>query len=318
MSITNKDKYRQLCQEQPIPLFMQAWWMDAVCSERKHWDVLLSEENGKIRGALVYHIATKFGFKLIIQPQLGKYNGVWIDFPDGVESYKKFALEKEIMTDLICQLEKLGIDYYNQNFHYPVTDWQPFYWKGFKQTTRYSYVIKDISNTESVFNNFHYFKQRHIKKAKKKYTVCLNLDIDEFYKFYKSTYAAKGEQLYYTKELLVNVWKAAREKEQGTIIAIKDGDTILSTIFTVWDTAAGYYIISSIDPKYKSTGASILMVWEAILFLSQKTSSFDFEGSMIEGVAKANQEFGAEQIPYFNISKSYSRLFLVLKKLCRK
>jgi hypothetical protein len=45
------------------------------------------------------------------------------------------------------------------------------------------------------------------------------------------------------------------------------------------------------------------MVWEAILFLADKTKDFDFEGSMIEGVAKAFEEFGAEQKAYFNISK---------------
>lgn len=319
MSITNKNRYKQLCSEKFIPLFMQAWWMDTVCHFEKEWDVLLSEQNGKIRGVLVYHITRKFGFKVIIQPQFVQYNGVWIDFPDKIESYKKFALEKEIMTDLIEQLEKLGIDYYDQNFHCSVTNWQPFYWKGFKQTTRYSYLIKDISDTESVFNNFHYFKQRHIKKAKKKYTVCFDLSIEEFYPFYKNAYATKGEELLCSKELLVTVCKAAIERGQGKIIAIKDGDTILSAMFTVWDKASGYYMISAIDPKFKSTGASMLMVWEAILFLSKKTRSFDFEGSMIEGVAKANQEFGAEQVPYFHIEKNYSRtLSLLLKMKSRK
>lgn len=30
-------------------------------------------------------------------------------------------------------------DYFNMNFHYSITNWLPFYWRGFKQTTRYTY-----------------------------------------------------------------------------------------------------------------------------------------------------------------------------------
>ena len=35
-----------ICQENDIPLFMQAWWMDAVCGDK--WEVLFSERNGAV------------------------------------------------------------------------------------------------------------------------------------------------------------------------------------------------------------------------------------------------------------------------------
>lgn len=315
MPNSNKEKYRQLCLEKTIPLFLQAWWMDAVCCEGKTWDVCLYEKNGRILGALPYHYTSKYGFKLVLQPQLTQYNGVWIDYPQNQTSFERYAFEKEVNNELITKLEALGVDYYEQNFAPNYTNWQAFFWKGFLQSTRYSYIIDNISNIQSVYENFSPSKKKSIRKAESKLSVDLNLSVEEFYEFHKLAYEKQNIQLFYSKQFLLNLCKTSIAKNQGKIIAIKDGQTIHSAMFTVWDSSAGYYLISAIDPNHRASGASILMVWEAIKFLSDKTHSFDFEGSMIEGVAKANQEFGAIQQPYFLIRKSYSKLVSLLLKL---
>ena len=66
----------------------------------------------------------------------------------------KLSYEKEIIFEIDDKLKELGIDYYNQNFHYSFLNWQPFYWKGYSQTTRYTYVIRDLSDLRTVFSNF--------------------------------------------------------------------------------------------------------------------------------------------------------------------
>lgn len=314
---TKKDRYRILCNERnDIPLFMQSWWMDAVCNYQD-WDVLLYEKNGVIWGALPYLTIKKFGFKFILKPQLSQFNGIWINYNEiSSTNNQKYSIEKEIMNNLIQQLEKLNFHYFNQNFHCSFTNWQPFYWKGFQQTTRYTYRIAEIADTNKVFSEFHIFKQRHILKAKKKLHSDFNLNIETFYNFLSNSLSSKGKKIYYTAEFFKKMAESALNRNQGTIIAIKDNnENIHAAMFVVWDKNSAYYLVSAIDAKYKSSGASILMVWEAILFLADKTQMFDFEGSMIEGVAKTNQEFGAKQIPYFNISKSNSLLFSFLFKL---
>jgi hypothetical protein len=125
--ITNKDRYRELCNENnDIPLFMQAWWMDAVCFNKK-WDVILYEKNHKIIAVWVYHYVKKFGITAIIQPQLTQTNGIWIESPTGFSKNKILSYETEIMKDLITQFESLEISYFDQNFHYTFTNW--FYTK---------------------------------------------------------------------------------------------------------------------------------------------------------------------------------------------
>ena len=86
-------------------------------------------------------------------------------------------------------------------------------------------------------------------------------------------------------------------------------------MFVVWDTNSAYALISAISPQFKNDGSSTKIFWEAIKFITDKTKIFDFEGSMIEGVAQSFQQFGTEQIPYFNIEKSYSRIFSILKAI---
>ena len=40
-NMTKKELYREFCKNAPdLPIFMQDWWMDAVCAG-KQWEVLL-------------------------------------------------------------------------------------------------------------------------------------------------------------------------------------------------------------------------------------------------------------------------------------
>jgi hypothetical protein len=49
-------------------------------------------------------------------------------------------------------------------------------------------------------------------------------------------------------------------------------------------------------------------MWEAIKFARSVTRQFNFEGSMIEPVERFFRAFGAVQTPYFQITKTNSRL----------
>ena len=315
--MNNKEKYEIFCEQHPeIPLFLQVWWLDAVCIEGKIWDVLLCEENGKIVSAMPYHLLKKWGFKVIIQPQLTQYNGIWIDYPQNIELHKRYSFEKKVTDNLIDQLEKLNVSYFSQKFHHSFTDWQPFYWRDFQQNTRYTYQIKDLSDLEKVFKNFSYAKQKHVKKENEDLFVDFSVSADEFYDFYKKCLQQKNDKIEYSRNLFLSIHNETIKREQGKIIALKDkNEEIHSALFFVWDKNSAYALISAINQQFKSDGSSTKIFWEAIKFISDKTQIFDFEGSMIEGVAKSFQQFGAEQVPYFNISKNYSKLFSILKML---
>ena len=318
--MTDKEKYWQLCEQNTsIPLFLQAWWMDAVCTEGKQWDVLLYESQGKILAAMPYHLWKKYSLKIILQPQLTQTNGIWIDYPENQSENERLSLESKVYEALIKKLHKLNWISYTQNFHFSCTNWLPFYWRGFRQTTRYTYRIESIANTQQVFQHFHSWKKNHIKKAKESLYADFDVSSKDFYSFLADTLDKKDQKVFYSNVFFENLHAIATSRKQGQIIAIKDNtNTIHSAMFIVWDNKSGYYLISAIDRDYKASGASTLMVWEALQFLADKTQAFDFEGSMIEGVAKSFGEFGAKQTPYFTISKTRSPFFFLLIKLYQK
>jgi len=315
----NKQRYEIFCDEHPeIPLFMQAWWLNAVCVEGKLWDVLLYEENGKIVGVMPYHLLKKWGFKIILQPQLTQYNGVWIDYPEDIKLHKRYSFEKRVMKNLIDQLENLKVSYYSQSFHHSFTNWQPFYWRDFEQTTRYTYQIKYLSNLEKILTDFDYSKRTRVTNEER-FFVDFLLTPEDFYIFHKRTLLQRNSVIEYSEKLLVSICNEAKNRNQGQIIALKDeNDKLCSTIFLAWDSNNAYNLITSIDFLSKSRTASTKMFWEAIKFVSDKAKVFDFEGSMIEGVAQSFQQFGAEQVPYFNITKSYSKIFSLLQQIRNK
>ena len=64
--MTEKEAYHEFCRAEPsISVFMQAFWMDAVCG-KPNWDVLLHRDgDGKIDAAWPYYFIRK-GKKTIL------------------------------------------------------------------------------------------------------------------------------------------------------------------------------------------------------------------------------------------------------------
>lgn len=317
-TLETKERYKELCENEPsIPLMMQYWWMETICPNQ--WNALFAEEKGRTAGALLYHIRRKGGMQFVLQPQLTQYGGIWVKRGNPCCDGERLAYEKRIFNQLIMQLEQLHLSYYEQCFHYRITNWLPFYWQGYTQTTRYTYVIESIGNHEKCLSRFSPAKQRQYRKAEGKFTLDLNLTPDEFYASHKqSLHDKKQEDIQYSYEFFLRLWKSATEHRQGQIFTLRDAEgNIHASHFIVWDKASAYDLLYFIPPERASSGGSTLIIAEILKWLINKTKAFDFEGSMIEGVENSYRQFGTIQKPYLQISKSFNpvaRLFVQLKK----
>ncbi|MDR1729494.1 MAG: GNAT family N-acetyltransferase [Prevotellaceae bacterium] len=306
---SNKPVYKQFCEKHPeIPLFSQYWWMEAVCAGRK-WDVLfVRNATGKIIASMPFEFKKKWGLRYILQPMLTQTSGIWIDYPEGQTENERLSYEKKICNNIISQLDTLKLAVFLQHFHFSFTNWLPFYWRGFSQTTRYTYRIPDISDLNNVFANFSDSNKRHIRKAEKELKVSFELSPEEFYEHKTRSLLPKGKKNECPKSLFLACYNASVARNQGMIIAIKDqAGNFQAGAFIVWDKQSAYYMIPFASPEFRSSGASSLLVWEALKFLSGKTKSFDFEGSMIENTENAYRRFGSIQTPYSRIRRSSSK-----------
>ncbi len=312
----SKEKYIQFCENNiDIPLFIQPWWLDAVCDNKKKWDVILYEKDNTILGVLIYHFIQKWNFNLILQLPLTQYNGIWLKPKTYKNSNEKLVEENKIIRYLVNELDTKNFDFYSQNHPLTFTNWLPFYWKNYKQTTRYTYQIKDISNPESCYNDFSYAKRKQIKKVKDKLFLSNTTSFKDFYSGITEYYSDKNQKFSYSYSFFEKIYKKAKQRGQGDFFSVIDKENnIHASLFIVWDNKTAYNLVSYINPKYKSSGGSTLVVFEAIKALATKIKIFDFEGSMIQGVEKSFRGFATVQVPYFNITKSNSKLLSILLK----
>lgn len=302
-----KEKYIKFCaEEKSLPLFFQPWWLDCVCVDGE-WEALIYEKNEEILGVYPYYRKKKYGIlNLISMPVFTPFLGPYLIYPQNLRHFEKASLEKEIYSAFIDKLPEF--DYLIQCFNYSFTNWLPFLWNDFKQTTYYSYVIDDISDIEKVKSNFHYSKVKQINKAQKSVEVRFDMLPDDFYDFHRRTLLRQNGKISYDLELFRKLANTAINNNSGKIIYACNNDRICSALFFVWDENSGYNLISANDPETRGSGSLDLLVMNAIAFLSGKTRSYDMEGSVVEKYEFSFRHFGGRQQPYFLIWKTNSFL----------
>lgn len=298
--MTAKEQYRQLCETEGIyiPLFQQYWWMETVCAG-KRWDVLLVEKSGEIVGALPFLIGSKFGFKYVLQPQLTQYNGPWLS--EGLN----FSERQTVMSELADRLKGMHLALYSQCFPPSVSDWLPFYWAGFKQTTRYTYRFPDISSPTELMGRASRARRQNLDDVA---SVCV-LDADFrdvalFAAMHEAYFRRKGMRDVLSRELIERVCRTAIEREQGRFWALRNADgEVVHVSFVVFDSRCAYALMSAISDKAPRNSQTYLF-WRIIEQLSSVTRAFDFEGSMERGNEYFYRSFGTVQTPYHCIYRS--------------
>jgi lipid II:glycine glycyltransferase (peptidoglycan interpeptide bridge formation enzyme) len=181
----------------------------------------------------------------------------------------------------------------------------PFYWKGYLQTTRYTYILPDIRNIPVIEKDRSYDIRHNINKARTKYQMKIKawLSSDQFLEINTKTYERQREKAY-RPEILRRLIETAYSRNQGnTWGAFDSSGQLHAAVFVVWQENCAYYIAGGSDSTGRKSGAHLLVLSEAIREASKVSASFDFEGSMIPGVERVFRSFGAIQKPYFTISK---------------
>ena len=243
-------------------------------------------------------------------PPLTQTMGPYIKYPPKQKYYKKLSWEKEIMQTLIEQLPEF--DTFNQSFHYNITNWLPFYWKGFQQTTRYTYVIEKVE-LDVLEKNFETDIRRRRRKAEKTgIEVYESDDIEKFYELNQKTFSRQGLQTPYSFEFIERIYQKAQNHNACKIYFASDTEgEIIAANFLVFDEKSVYYLMGGIEPKKKDLGGMDMVQYESIKFALENGKSFDFEGSMIESIEKYFRSFGAIQKPYFQVYKTNSKLWQI-------
>lgn len=311
--MTNKEQYIEwAAQQENMPIFMQPWWLDAVCAG-KEWDVLLSRNSqGMILAAMPYLYRKKWGMRWIIMPQETQIGGIWLAQNGGLIEGSDEAVDiRAICEDFTQQLRALKLSYYYQ--HYPIGSKTIPALKalGFRVRERVTYRIEDLHDLDAVINAFSKNKRRQLQKALSLHAE-RGLSAEDFYQLHSSFLSEQHRQISYTREFLLVLDRKARRNNQAETIVIRNADgTPYAAAYLVWDQHNMYYLIPCFSALHKDSGAGALLVLEALKLAREKGVIFDFEGSMVRGIANHYRQFGSKPATYYSVEKYYNPLFAI-------
>lgn len=288
-----------------MTLFHEPWWLDAVAPGQ--WGVAsVPHGEGDVHAALPYVKKSRFGFTLLTMPQLTNYLGPQLR-PGEAKLPKRLGQEREWIDELVNQLPKH--DYFAQPFHPSITNWLPFYWRGFRQTTKYTYVLDDLSDLDRVWAGMLENIRRDIRKAQRQLTVRSDGTLESLLDVNAKSFRRLGKELPYSRAAARRIEAACSERDCRRMFFVEDpAGLVHSTLYMVWDEGSAYYLMGGSDPELRSSGANSLAMWSGIEHAAKVTRRFDFEGSMIDAVERFVRAFGGRQTPYHYVTGMSRRM----------
>jgi hypothetical protein len=288
-------------------LFRQPWWLDATAGAGG-WGEVCVREGGRTVASLQYALRRRWGMTTLSMPPLTPVLGPCFGKLDGKVS-QILAREKDLTESLHAQLPRH--DYFAQNFSANVTNWLPWYWLGYSQTTRYTYTL-DLTQDEATLWAACLPKVRSdVRKAATRFAIAVKTDLglDAFIGVQNLTFSRKRVQSPLRRSLIERVDAACAERGCRRIFLAADGaGRVHAGVYLVWDSTRAYYLMGGGDPNLRNSGATSLALWEAIRFARTVAPVFDFEGSMMEPVERFIRGFGATQVPYLRVWRAPGRL----------
>ena len=270
-------------------------------STNNDFQILVYKENGRITAGmpLPFYSTGKIGL-----PPLTQKMGVLFEDFSNTKYVTRLEKEKKIIYEFIDVLKREKKSY-SMNFDWHFDNWLPFYWKGYEQTTRYTYVIDFNSKTlDQIWQDMDDRTRNSIRKAEKSLLrISKTNDVKRFYEINKMTFERQKMEIPYSFEYVQKIYETFKDVI-SMFEAIDSSGNTHAMNFYIADNRSVYYLMSGADPDFRSSGAQNLIHWEAIKHFYDKVRYFDFEGSMIENVEANFRKFGAVQKQYFNISST--------------
>lgn len=310
----SSDHQKSVSVESELGLFRQSWWLDATAGVGG-WGEVRVEDGGRIAALLRFAIRKRHGFTLLQMPPLTQTLGPWFAPMEGKPA-QILAREKDLVEQLAARLPPHH--HFAHNLSPANTNWLPWHWLGYAQTTRYTYTLDLSQGEKALWDGFLPKVRTDARKALSRFglEVRSDLGIEAFLAVQRQTFARQGLDTAVPDDVIKRLDAACAERGCRKIFFAVDAQRrIHAAAYLVWDAHRAYYLMGGGDPQLRNSGATSLALWESIRFAATVSQIFDFEGSMMEPVERFVRGFGADQLPYHRISRTPSRLIAAAQGL---
>lgn len=298
----NVAKYRKWCLEtKHVPLFAQAWWLDAVCGI-DNWSVACLDHD-EVTILLPYFQFRSKGLSRVTQPHWTQYSFLT---SSNLEPFKRDFSIEEILSALprasVTELNfapgqiRLNKNQYHTDLRQRITFHViPTEGRSFRQG--YSKNLK-----------------RNLKRARQMYNVEECVDFEPFVTLVQKSFDRRGTKSIH-QESMIRLLTNLKERNQGRILVAKNNhDVVVGGVCVCWDDSFTYYIMGGQVSSSGLPSPHSILLDEAIEESLSAQRTFDFCGSMIPGIQRFFRSFGGEEKTYEQIQK-YRGLGLIKKYL---
>jgi hypothetical protein len=296
-------------------IFCKTWWLDAVSPGRYSIFCVYKGEN-LVGGLPVVHILgrgnriTGFGMTPLTQTL-----GVLLPPSDRPYS-ERISEEKRIIDGLVAALGDTAN--FGQNFHYNFQNWLPFMWRGYSQTSRYTYVLEGIKDEASIWKGMAKGVKSDVNKAKK---LGLEVEVDsrsqtDFWDVYLKAFARQKMSAPVSFDFFSRLdHQMEKMGKRKMLFIVAPDQQIHAVIYIIIDNSYAYYLMGGADPALRRSGATAFGIFEAIKIVSGEADTFDFEGSVVKNIETFFRGFGGYQRSYFQIIRRVSKFQQVKKEI---
>ncbi len=285
--------------ERAYAIFQQPWWLDAVAPG--HWGEVTCEHSGTVVARLPYVVRGRPRMRMLTQSSLTQTLGPWVE-PSSAKPARALSSEHELLADLEARLPSACA--FSQQFSPAMLNALPFYWAGYQLEVRYTYRLEGLSSTDALWSGLRGNVRREIRKARDRLEVVDGLGVDRFYDVLSRTYERQRLPTPHSLAELERLEAACAPRGAGAMLFARDeAGRIHAVAWAVWDRRAAYYLLAGADAHLRTSGASSLLAWEAIMRAREHTDVFDFHGSMLQPVERFFRGFGGRQTPYLSVTR---------------
>lgn len=267
-------------------VYAYAWYLDIVAN--KQWNVLVLNDYEAVTPLPYKRIKRKFLKKMVSQPFFCQQLGI----------FSKQQLSKENFELIIKNFYKLKP--YNYNFNSSNS-------KNIIQKKHLKFRNNFELNLDKTYLEIKqgYSKNliRNIKKGvKTDLQISTKVTIQDFITLKKenSIHKIKKENFITMTQLMQKI----EAHNLGKLYAVKQENNIVAIAFFITTKDRIIHLFSVSNPIGKRLGGIPVLFDNIIQKNENKNITFDFEGSMIPGVAKFFKSFGSKNNPYLVFNKS--------------
>lgn len=260
-------------------IYAEYWYLDALVEN--NWDCYVLND---YEAVMPLPFVKKFGFKFILQPIYCQQLGV---FHQENFSKKTFQLfENKLHRNLV------------RAYSFNEENTEMFEPKGKKKI---NYVLDLNQDYEKIFSNYSRNRRNEIKQTIKfDYKFKKTNQLDNFHKVNSSyEYIVSNNLINYSKNKLEKLLN----KKIITVYEIFDSENnLLGCQLEMTSKNRIYNFAFARNKNSKSNFGSAFIIDYIIKTFSNSELTFDFEGSMVQSIAKFMQGFGAIKKHYTNYS----------------